>query len=96
MAVVQLCLTLSEPMACSPPGSSAHGIFQARILELPLLPPGNLLNHEIKLTSPASAGGFFTTEPLGKPEEILYLSVRTALIRKISIGCRSGKNAGEK
>ena len=25
--------TLSDPMDCSPPGSSAHGIFQARVLE---------------------------------------------------------------
>ena len=31
--VAQSCPTLSEPMDCSPPGSSAHGIFQARILE---------------------------------------------------------------
>ena len=31
--VVQSCLTLSEPMDCSLPGSSIHGIFQARILE---------------------------------------------------------------
>ena len=31
--VNQSCLTLSDPMDCSPPGSSVHGIFQARILE---------------------------------------------------------------
>ena len=31
--VTQLCLTLCNPMDCSPPGSSVHGIFQARILE---------------------------------------------------------------
>ena len=31
--VAQLCLTLSNPMDCSPPGSSIHGIFQARVLE---------------------------------------------------------------
>ena len=30
----QLCLTLWSPVNCSPPGSSVHGIFQARILEL--------------------------------------------------------------
>ena len=30
---LQLCPTLSGPMDCSPPGSSVHGIFQARILE---------------------------------------------------------------
>ena len=29
----QSCLTLSDPMDCSPPGSSVHGIFQARVLE---------------------------------------------------------------
>ena len=27
------CLTLCDPMTCSPPGSSVHGILQARILE---------------------------------------------------------------
>ena len=31
--VAQSCLTLCDPMDCSPPGSSAHGILQARILE---------------------------------------------------------------
>ena len=31
--VAQLCPTLSDPMDCSLPGSSVHGIFQARILE---------------------------------------------------------------
>ena len=31
--VAQSRLTLSDPMDCSPPGSSVHGIFQARVLE---------------------------------------------------------------
>ena len=31
--VAQSCPTLSDPMDCSPPGSSIHGIFQARVLE---------------------------------------------------------------
>ena len=31
--VAQLCLTLSDPMDCSLPGSSIHGICQARVLE---------------------------------------------------------------
>ena len=31
--IAQSCLTLSDPMDCSPPGSSVHGIFQARVLE---------------------------------------------------------------
>ena len=31
--VAQSCLTLSDPMDCSPPSSSVHGIFRARVLE---------------------------------------------------------------
>ena len=31
--VAQSCPTLSDPMDCSLPGSSTHGIFQARVLE---------------------------------------------------------------
>ena len=31
--VAQSCPTLSNPIDCSPPGSSIHGIFQARVLE---------------------------------------------------------------
>ena len=31
--VAQSCPTVSDPMDCSPPGSSIHGIFQARVLE---------------------------------------------------------------
>ena len=31
--VAQLCPTLSDPMDCSLPGSSVHGIFQARVME---------------------------------------------------------------
>ena len=34
LEVTQLCLTLSNPMDCSLPHSSVHGIFQARVLEL--------------------------------------------------------------
>ena len=31
--VAQLCLTLSDPVNCSLPGSSVHGVLQARVLE---------------------------------------------------------------
>ena len=31
--VAQLCLTLGDPMNCGLPGSSVHGLFQARVLE---------------------------------------------------------------
>ena len=37
--LLQACLTLCDPMDCSPPGSSVHGIVQARILEWVTMPP---------------------------------------------------------
>ena len=35
---LQSCLTLCNPLDCSPPGSSVHGILQARILEWVAMP----------------------------------------------------------
>ena len=67
----QSCLTLCDPTDCSPPGSSVHGIFQAKYWsELPFPLPGDLTNPGIQPTCPsvpALAGRFFTTEPPGKP-----------------------------
>ena len=40
--VAQSCPTLSDPMDCSPPGSSVHGIFQARVLECGAIAFSNL------------------------------------------------------
>ena len=43
--VTQSCPILSDSMDCSPPGSSIHGIFQARVLEWgPIHAPYNVLN----------------------------------------------------
>ena len=36
--VTQLCLTLCNPMDCSPPGSSVHEVLQTRILEWVAIP----------------------------------------------------------
>ena len=57
-------LTLWDPRSYSPPGSSAHWTFQARILKHFSIPysRGNLPDPEIKPPSPALAGGFFTAE----------------------------------
>ena len=68
----QSCLTLCDPMDGSPPGSSVHGISQARILEWVAIPfPGDLPHPGIKTISQFSCIGrqFFTTEPPGKPIE---------------------------
>ena len=75
--LLQLCMTLCDPMDHSLPGSSVHGILQARILEwekkkkkeywsgLPCPPPGPLptlqRSNPHLLRPPALVGGFFTT-----------------------------------
>ena len=63
--VAQSCPTLCGPMDCSPPGSTVHGILQARTLERVAMPssrgspdPGMEL---LPLRPPALAGGFLTT-----------------------------------
>ena len=62
-----MCLTLCEPMDCSLPDSSVHGIFQARVLEwVAFSSSRNLPDPRIKPSfpvPPALAGRFFTTEP---------------------------------
>ena len=62
---LQSCPSLCDPMDCSSPGSSVHGILQARILDgLPCPPPEDLSEPGIEsasLRSPVLAGGFFTT-----------------------------------
>ena len=59
--VTQLCPTLCHPMDCSLPGSSVHGVLQARILDywsgLPFPFLGNLLDPGFKYASPALAAG---------------------------------------
>ena len=68
--VAKSCPTLLQPHDCSLPGSSIHGISQARIVEwLPFPSPRDLLDPGIEPTSPALAGRLFTTEPPGKPDE---------------------------
>ena len=53
MLVTQSCPTLYNPMNYGPPGSSVHGILQARILEgLPFLSPGDLPDPGIEPRSP--------------------------------------------
>ena len=74
-------------MDCGPPGSSIHGILQARISEwLPFPSPGDLTDPGIEPASPVFAGGFFTTQLPGKPES----SSQVALVVKNLIA-----NAGD-
>ena len=68
-SVTQSCPTLCNPMDCSPPGSSVHGILQVRILEWVATPssrgssqPGDRICISM---SPALACGLFTTSTTG-------------------------------
>ena len=68
------CLTPYDPMDCRPPGSSVHGIFQARILQWVAFsysressPPKDLTHISV---SPPLAGRFFTIAPPGKPLDV--------------------------
>ena len=66
---LQLCPALFDAMECSLPDSSVHGIFQTWS-GLPFPSPGDLPDpgtEPVSLLSPTLAGGFFTTEPPGKP-----------------------------
>ena len=71
---VQSCLTLCDSVDYNPPGSSVHGIPQARILEwVAMLYSRDLPDPGIKptsLMSPALAGGFFTTSTTWEAQRI--------------------------
>ena len=76
--LLQSCLTLCDPMGCSPPGSSVHGIFQSRILEWVAMlsfRQGIFLTQGSNpfLMSPALVGRFFTT---GATWEALYYKMK--------------------
>ena len=63
---ILLCLTLWDPMDCSPAGSSVHRILQARILEWVVMPSSKGSSQPRDWTPSGGsciAGGFFTTEP---------------------------------
>ena len=78
--VAQSCPTLCYPMDCSLPGSSVHGIFQARVLEWVAIPsPGYLPDPGIEPGSPGLQADALPSEPPGKPTASFLLSSYTAL-----------------
>ena len=68
--LTQLCLILSDPLDCSPPGSPSMGFFRQEYRSgLPFPPPGDLPDPGIEpasLAFPTLAGRFFTIVPPGK------------------------------
>ena len=85
--VAQLCLTVCNPMDCSPPGSSVHGILQARTLEWVAISfsRGSSLPRDRTCVS-CIADGFFTTEPPGKPK-ISLLGSNLCIIKLTHFKC---------
>ena len=71
--LLQSCLTHCDLMDCSPPGSSVHGVLQERILEWAAIPFSRGSSWPRDRThiswGSCTAGGFFTLEPLGKPQD---------------------------
>ena len=66
--VAQPCPTLCDPINCSSPGSSVHGILQARILEWQPFPSSrDLLDQEIQPRSLALQADSLPPEPPKKP-----------------------------
>ena len=78
---LQLCPTLRDPMDCSPPGSSVHGILQARTLEWTAMPSsrGSFQPRDQTCIS-CVAGEFFTDESPGKPRETMCHFNKTAFL----------------
>ena len=66
MLVAQSHPTLCDPMDCSPPGSSVHGILKVRILPVPS--PGDLPDPGIEHRSPELQADSLPSEPPGKPK----------------------------
>ena len=71
-SVLQLCLTLCDPMDRNPPGSFVHGILQARILEWVAMPSSRRSSQSRDWTqSPPLQVDSLQSEPLGNPSLLL-------------------------
>ena len=67
-SVIQSCLTLCDPMNCSPPSSFVHGDSSGKNTGVvPGPPPGDLPNPGIKPRSPALQTDSLASEPIRKP-----------------------------
>ena len=71
--VIQSCPILCDPMDCGPPGSSVHGILQAKILEWVAISFSRGSSQSgIEPESLGLASGLFTTKPPGRPQPSDY------------------------
>ena len=75
MLVTQSCLTLCDPVDCSPPGSSVHGILQARTLQWAAISFSRGVFPTTEFKAAASEAGSSPPEPPGKPRPDPYDSL---------------------
>ena len=86
VSVAQSCPTVCDPMDCSPPGSSVHGILQARILEWVVIPFSRRSSWPRNWTI---AGRFFTV--LSHQESPICEGISIKIFIKNEITERQGK-----
>ena len=88
--VAKSCLTLLDPVDCSPPVSSVHGVSQARTLEWITVSFSRGSSRPRDQTHVfCLAGGFFTTEPPEKPTLALQRIYFIWIITAVMYGCES-------
>ena len=81
--VIKSCPTLLQPMDCSSPGSSVHGILQARILAwVPFPSPGDLSHAGIEPESPALQADYLPLSYQGSPVSFVICSKTQKTTRK--------------
>ena len=78
--IAESCPALCDPVDCSPPGSSVHGILQARILEWAAVSVSRGCSQPRDQTHISCTGRrvLFTAEPPGKPRSVLWMVKATA------------------
>ena len=70
--VIQSCPTLSDPMDCSLPGSSIHGIFQARVLEWGAFAFSKMINRIIIWSYTCTTRAIFMTNKNISSQELVH------------------------
>ena len=95
LVIARSCPTVCGPIDCSLPGSSVHGILQARILKLIAISfSGDFPDLGTEPVSPALSCGFFTSESPRKPVAYMEsLKGMTAVMESITLGGAVGSRA---
>ena len=93
-ACAHLCPTLCDPLDCSPPGFSVHGVFKARILEWVSISYSRGSSRPREQAhvsmSPVLAGGFFTTSTTHKTYVHFNSHTTACPTRRFRLFCHLG------